>query len=339
MPATACRRAYDHRMRDLVCEERDPALLHHLGVPRSTAASWIRRGPRPVVSAEVLSLDHAELQAEVLALRRPARGKCQSLPPGEVPESSGCGLSAVGEHHRDRARCFQLTARRTLPHPHAGQAARPPSCRASGFVQWVLSDILPCDGAIRKWRFELLPACPNHVARPGYEGDDLRGARLGDLRVRGAISIPVLDSLGLDHTRRSHSQRSGNRAPRSSPLSAVHRPSAIGSPARWNTTSRFASAADGGPVLRRPGRGFACFQLASRALRVAAQHDDIGQPLGQLRADQAGRAGEQGAVSRRYILAHPRFLHAIAAAMRSACLAARDRAAGAPRTSAGGRPG
>jgi hypothetical protein len=37
MPATACRRAYDHRMRGLVCEERDPRLFRHLGVPRPTA--------------------------------------------------------------------------------------------------------------------------------------------------------------------------------------------------------------------------------------------------------------------------------------------------------------
>ena len=73
MPATAGRRAYDHRMRDLVAEERDPRLFHHLGVPRSTAVSWIRRGPRPVVTEDVLSLDHAELQAEVLALRRRIR--------------------------------------------------------------------------------------------------------------------------------------------------------------------------------------------------------------------------------------------------------------------------
>jgi putative transposase len=73
MPGATCHRAYDHRMRDLVCEERDPDLSHHLGVPRSTAISWIRRGPRPVVSAEVLTLDQAELQAEVLALRRRIR--------------------------------------------------------------------------------------------------------------------------------------------------------------------------------------------------------------------------------------------------------------------------
>jgi hypothetical protein len=60
-------------MRDLVCEERDPHLFHHLGVPPSTAVSWIRRGPRPVVSADVLAMDGAELQAEVLGLRRRIR--------------------------------------------------------------------------------------------------------------------------------------------------------------------------------------------------------------------------------------------------------------------------
>ena len=60
MPASPCRHTYDHRMRDLVCEERDPMLFRDLGVPRSTAASWIRRGPRPVVSAEILALDIAE---------------------------------------------------------------------------------------------------------------------------------------------------------------------------------------------------------------------------------------------------------------------------------------
>jgi hypothetical protein len=73
MPAATLRRTYDHRMRDLVCEERDPDLFSRIGVPRSTAVSWIRRGPRPVVSAEVLALDHAELQSEVLALRRRLR--------------------------------------------------------------------------------------------------------------------------------------------------------------------------------------------------------------------------------------------------------------------------
>jgi len=73
MPAVPGRRAYDHRLRDLVCEGRDPGLFHHIGVPRSTAASWLRRGPRPVISAEVLAMDQQELQAEVLALQRRVR--------------------------------------------------------------------------------------------------------------------------------------------------------------------------------------------------------------------------------------------------------------------------
>jgi len=60
-------------MRDLVCEERDPLLFRDLDVPRSTAASWIRRGPRPVVSAEVLAMDQQELQAEILSLQRRVR--------------------------------------------------------------------------------------------------------------------------------------------------------------------------------------------------------------------------------------------------------------------------
>ena len=64
------RRAYDHRLRDLTCKERNPHLFARLGVPRSTAASWLRRGPRAVVSAELLDDDHKELQARVLKLER-----------------------------------------------------------------------------------------------------------------------------------------------------------------------------------------------------------------------------------------------------------------------------
>src|SRR5664279_3651910 len=70
MSTSPCRKAYDHRLRDITCEEGDPMLFRDLGVPRSTAASWIRRGQRPVVSAQVLALDQLELQTEVLALER-----------------------------------------------------------------------------------------------------------------------------------------------------------------------------------------------------------------------------------------------------------------------------
>jgi hypothetical protein len=63
-------RAYDHRIRDLVCEERDPALFAQLGIPRSTAAGWIRRGSRPVVTTELFAEDEQQLRARVLKLER-----------------------------------------------------------------------------------------------------------------------------------------------------------------------------------------------------------------------------------------------------------------------------
>jgi putative transposase len=65
-----CRRADDHCLRDLVCEERDPALVARLGIPRSTAASWIRRGSRSVVTTELFGQDEQALRARVLKLER-----------------------------------------------------------------------------------------------------------------------------------------------------------------------------------------------------------------------------------------------------------------------------
>src|SRR5476651_2657210 len=41
-----------------------------LGVPRSTAASWLRRGPRAVVTLDVVTKDAIELQAEVIQLHQ-----------------------------------------------------------------------------------------------------------------------------------------------------------------------------------------------------------------------------------------------------------------------------
>lgn len=70
MPNHPFHRAYDHRIRDLVCEERDPALFAQLGIPRSTAASWIRRGSRPVVTTQLFAEDEQQLRARVLKLER-----------------------------------------------------------------------------------------------------------------------------------------------------------------------------------------------------------------------------------------------------------------------------
>jgi len=63
-------RAYDHRIRDLVCEERNPALFAQLGIPRSTTASWIRRGSKPVVTTDLFGRDEQQLRARVLKLER-----------------------------------------------------------------------------------------------------------------------------------------------------------------------------------------------------------------------------------------------------------------------------
>jgi hypothetical protein len=63
---SGCRRAYDHRLRELACEEGNAHLLGGIGVPRSTTASWLRRGPRAVVTLDVVTKDTIELQAEVM---------------------------------------------------------------------------------------------------------------------------------------------------------------------------------------------------------------------------------------------------------------------------------
>jgi putative transposase len=73
VPNRPCQRAYDHRIRDLVCEERNPGLFAQLGIPRSTTGSWIRRGSRPVVTRELFGQDEQQLRARVLKLERRAQ--------------------------------------------------------------------------------------------------------------------------------------------------------------------------------------------------------------------------------------------------------------------------
>ena len=66
-------RTYDHRLRELVRETGDLTVATRLGVPRSTAAGWLRAGNRDVVTLEVLDRREIELQAEVLKLQRRIR--------------------------------------------------------------------------------------------------------------------------------------------------------------------------------------------------------------------------------------------------------------------------
>jgi transposase InsO family protein len=51
----------------------DPEIVAEFGVPRSTALGWLRGDYGPVVTANILDMDHTRLQAEVLTLRRRIR--------------------------------------------------------------------------------------------------------------------------------------------------------------------------------------------------------------------------------------------------------------------------
>ncbi len=60
---------YDHRLRELVRQSGNPDLVAHLGVPRSTAISWLTDEARPVVTGRIIDMGSCELQAEILTLR------------------------------------------------------------------------------------------------------------------------------------------------------------------------------------------------------------------------------------------------------------------------------
>jgi hypothetical protein len=64
------RRAYDHRLRDEVCRSGTLAQHHRLHIPRSTAATWRRRGPLAVVTLEEFDQDRQQLLDRVEKLKR-----------------------------------------------------------------------------------------------------------------------------------------------------------------------------------------------------------------------------------------------------------------------------
>ena len=68
MASTRSQGSYDHRLRDLVRATRDPAVAAVAGVPRSTAAGWLRAARAPVVT--LVDAPEGDLVAEVARLRR-----------------------------------------------------------------------------------------------------------------------------------------------------------------------------------------------------------------------------------------------------------------------------
>ena len=68
LAAAPQRRAYDHRLREQVCRTGSHALSRRLEIPRSTIATWKRRGLRPVVSVEMFEADRPQLLRTIVAV-------------------------------------------------------------------------------------------------------------------------------------------------------------------------------------------------------------------------------------------------------------------------------
>ena len=71
---TRTQNTYDHRLKDLVRSTGKIDVAIQRGVPRSTARGWLTKAPVQVITLDVLEMDAAQLQREVVSLwRRNAR--------------------------------------------------------------------------------------------------------------------------------------------------------------------------------------------------------------------------------------------------------------------------
>jgi hypothetical protein len=63
-------RCYDHRIREAICESRDPYLFPDLNIPNSTIRSWLHRGVPDVVTSALADGDHSKLLSDNHELMR-----------------------------------------------------------------------------------------------------------------------------------------------------------------------------------------------------------------------------------------------------------------------------
>jgi putative transposase len=70
MQATLPRRSYDHRIREAICETRDPDLFPELQIPSSTVRCWLHRGATDVETVDELDDDRLSLLAQNRVLQR-----------------------------------------------------------------------------------------------------------------------------------------------------------------------------------------------------------------------------------------------------------------------------
>ena len=102
-------RSYDHRLRWLVHAEHDISVALDNGVPRSTAAGWLRAAPPMVESLDVLDRNAEELVVENLELRRKNRllvSVCRLC----MAERRALGHSLAGKQVRDESTRSALLA-------------------------------------------------------------------------------------------------------------------------------------------------------------------------------------------------------------------------------------
>ena len=70
---TRPRRAWDHRIRENTCRTRNPNLYPELGIPRSTAATWLIRDCPEVVTLEPADDDAVALREQLQRLEKLVR--------------------------------------------------------------------------------------------------------------------------------------------------------------------------------------------------------------------------------------------------------------------------
>ncbi len=132
---------YDHRLRELVWRTGDVCIATDSGVPRSTAAGWLRICPRPVISLDVFGMVHTDLEAEVVKLRRRIRiltsivGLLVSL-----VRATGCRLDRVDVSDRKTRSVVLRAAERARKFLPTSSVLRILGISGSRYNAWLLTE-------------------------------------------------------------------------------------------------------------------------------------------------------------------------------------------------------
>jgi hypothetical protein len=123
---------YDHRLRNLGRATGDVTVATNLGVPRSTARGWLGKPAKVVVSLDVTNVKTADLQQEVLELRRRVKKLTVTIQDGRQPvrvySESVFGFLFRTELSEGGDR-FRMTSRKTWPPLHGILLPCEASCR------------------------------------------------------------------------------------------------------------------------------------------------------------------------------------------------------------------